>query len=363
MCWLPCWTGRFPPPMSSPRFSVPIVTRNRQAPARLRQWPDDLHPDTPKQAARGPARGGGGARPPPPKTQKGVWDKNPPPAVTQTPVRRDRSITDGHDTPLPRPQAEPPPRIMPGDPPLPRLRPDGRAGPQLPGHRHPRGPGGRDVLPGRGVQAPPPDRAGADRPHDGGRGDRNPAGVPLMDPWARDQEYVTEAGPEPGRGPLQGLRSPGPVREPGMAAPHVPGHTMTMAFTGRTNHVAVSCCCRPKGDHIEARPVLPAQEAYRLWLGHVKRAATGGTAGAGQAPRPAGHRETARRPGAPCPPRRRTTCGWSTSRGQRRGRRHEQHSLPAPPGQHAPPGLARPRRLPRRGPRAVFPWGRQIGGA
>ena len=99
-----------------------------------------------------------------------------------------------------------------------------------------------------------------------------------MDAWARDQEYVTETGPEPDRGPLQVLRSPGPVREPGMAAPHVPGHTMTMAFTGRTNHVAVSCCCRPKGDHLGARPVLPAQEAYRLWLEHVKRAAAGATA-------------------------------------------------------------------------------------
>src|ERR1035441_2178654 len=293
MCWLPCWTGRFPPPMSSPRFSVPIVTRNRQAPARLRQWPDDLHPDTQKRAgARTPARRNTDPRPQ--RQEHHRWSRytaSPPasrtaapdharcsPSSPPPPVRRDRSITDGHDTPLPRPQAEPPPRIMPGDPPLPRLRPDGRAGPQLPGHRHPRGPGGRDVLPGRGVQAPPPDRAGADRPHDGGRGDRNPAGVPLMDPWARDQEYVTEAGPEPGRGPLQVLRSPGPVREPGMAAPHVPGHTMTMAFTGRTNHVAVSCCCRPKGDHIEARPVLPAQEAYRLWLEHVKRAATGATA-------------------------------------------------------------------------------------
>ena len=99
-----------------------------------------------------------------------------------------------------------------------------------------------------------------------------------MDAWARDQKYVTEAGPEPDRGPLQVLHSPGPVREPGMAAPHVPGHTMTMAFTGRTNHVAVSCCCRPKGDHLGARPVLPAQEAYRLWLEHVKRAAAGATA-------------------------------------------------------------------------------------
>ena len=93
------------------------------------------------------------------------------------------------------------------------------------------------------------------------------------------RDNVTEVGyPEPDRGPLQVLHSPGPVREPGMAAPHVPGHTMTMAFTGRTNHVAVSCCCRPKGDHLGARPVLPAQEAYRLWLEHVKRAAAGVTA-------------------------------------------------------------------------------------
>jgi len=85
--------------------------------------------------------------------------------------------------------------------------------------------------------------------------------------------YVTELGyPEPDRGPLQVLHSPGPVREPGMSAPHVPGHTMTMAFVRPQLDVAVSCSCRPRGDHIEARPVLPAQEAYRLWLEHAGQA-------------------------------------------------------------------------------------------
>ena len=59
-----------------------------------------------------------------------------------------------------------------------------------------------------------------------------------------------------------------------MSAPHVPGHTMTLAITGHPSQVAVSCSCRTRGDHIEARPVLPAQEAYRLWLDHVEQAAT-----------------------------------------------------------------------------------------
>lgn len=84
--------------------------------------------------------------------------------------------------------------------------------------------------------------------------------------------YVTEVGyPEPDRGPLQVLHS-GPVREPGMSAPHVPGHTMTMAITRGPQDTAVSCSCRPRGDYLETRQVLPAREAYRLWLEHVERA-------------------------------------------------------------------------------------------
>lgn len=90
---------------------------------------------------------------------------------------------------------------------------------------------------------------------------------------------VTELDPdfEPYRGPLQVLHS-GPAREPGMSAPHVPGHTMTMAITRGPQDTAVSCSCRPRGDYLGTAAVLPAREAHRLWREHVEQASAGGPA-------------------------------------------------------------------------------------